>query len=73
MSHDRSTRYVQSGGQTHAEPSATTPLAPPIFQTTAYRYADTDQIDRIHSGEDTGLHLRPLRAAERESVRGSNG
>ena len=54
MSHDRSTRYVQSGGQTHAEPSATTPLAPPIFQTTAYRYADTDQIDRIHSGEDTG-------------------
>ncbi len=48
------TRYVHAGEDVHIEPSATAPLAPPIFQTTVYRYDDTSQIDRIHAGEDSG-------------------
>ncbi|CAN5526837.1 PLP-dependent aspartate aminotransferase family protein [soil metagenome] len=54
MSEDDATRYVHAGDRVHAEPSATSPLAPPIFQTTVYRYDDTDQIDRIHAGDESG-------------------
>lgn len=54
MSEDDATRHVHAGDQLHAEPSATSPLAPPIFQTTVYHYDDTDQIDRIHAGDDFG-------------------
>lgn len=54
MSSDDATRYVHLADDLHAEPSATSPLAPPIFQTTVYSYDDTDQIDRIHDGSDSG-------------------
>jgi cystathionine beta-lyase/cystathionine gamma-synthase len=51
---DEATRYVHAGDALHAEPSSTVPLAPPIFQTTAYLYADTGQIERVQSGDDPG-------------------
>ncbi len=54
MTYDDQTRYVHLGNKVHAEPSATSPVAPPIFQTTVYSYDDTDQIDRIHDGSDSG-------------------
>lgn len=54
MSDQDATRYVHAGDQVHAEPSATSPLASPIYQTTVYRYADSAQIDAIHSGEQAG-------------------
>lgn len=54
MGDDDATRYVHAGDQVHTQPSATSPLAPPIFQTTVYRYDDTAQIDRIQAGDEAG-------------------
>ena len=54
MTHDEPTRYVHLGADLHAEPSATSPLAPPIFQSTVYRYDETAQIDAMHAGAADG-------------------
>ena len=54
MTRDEATRYVHLSDDLHAEPSATAPLAPPIFQTTVYAYDNTAQIDRIQAGDESG-------------------
>ena len=51
---DDATRYVHLADDLHGEPSVTSPLAPPIFQTTAYRYDDTAQIENVHDGIEPG-------------------
>lgn len=54
MEGDDATRYVHAGEEVHRQPSLTWPLAPPIFQTTAYAYPDTSAIDAIHDGVEPG-------------------
>ena len=54
MADDDATRYVHLADALHAEPSVTSPLAPPIYQTTAYRYDDTAQIESVHDGIEPG-------------------
>lgn len=45
---------VHAADRVHARPSLTDPLAPPIYQTTVYRYPDSASIDAIHEGESAG-------------------
>lgn len=45
---------VHAADRVHARVSYTDPLAPPIYQTTVYRFPDTASIDAIHDGERDG-------------------